>query len=509
MNHHNVYAVQLSRRVLKDRPHLIERLNPNRRSSKPVVYVGSTGLTPEQRFNNHKNGHKGNAFVKQYGLKLLPHLYQHYNPTTFHNAEEIEKFLAGKLRDSGYTVLGGNEKTAAELGPVGLSRHGLQIELSSPKEQSENINRQINDLRRGSLGDMVRETRIRDILARIETHRPPDVDSLPADLPSHWENRAAKLINALPSQRRQQLANEKLPGLYDALNQAQAQARLEGSAYTGSNKIWLNKDHLTDTPWDLDPSQAKQHPFAYSTIKPRSLIAHEAWHAKNPAIPQVNWGAQNLTPQVNFGRSETLARWYEGFRSEKNMNPLSATARGLTNAARYQARRLTHPNYYPGHTLDSAWDRLTDPYLPHGKTLPAVDLKPVVTSMGKNLGKGMVAGVPISMGLEAAAPTAMSTPAQQASHPVTSYLNDVAGHWLDSTKAITGGAATGAAISGGSAAIPGAIAGGIGDLAHKSWNAGRDVWDIGKNLAGTMQGNARIKQMQSKLQSPTINKPTN
>lgn len=108
MNHHNVYAVLLSKRVIKDRPHLIDRLNPNRRSSKPVVYVGSTGLSPELRFHNHKHGHKSNSFVKKYGLKLLPHLYEHYNPTTFHKAEEIERFLAGKLRDSGYTVLGGN-----------------------------------------------------------------------------------------------------------------------------------------------------------------------------------------------------------------------------------------------------------------------------------------------------------------------------------------------------------------------------------------------------------------
>lgn len=107
-DHHNVYAVLLSKRVIKDRPHLINRLNPNRRSSKPAVYVGSTGLPPALRFHNHKHGHKGNSFVKKYGLKLLPHLYEHYNPTTFHKAEEIERFLAGKLRDSGYTVLGGN-----------------------------------------------------------------------------------------------------------------------------------------------------------------------------------------------------------------------------------------------------------------------------------------------------------------------------------------------------------------------------------------------------------------
>jgi hypothetical protein len=36
----------------------IRRENPNREVRKPCVYVGMTGLTPEERFANHKQGIK-------------------------------------------------------------------------------------------------------------------------------------------------------------------------------------------------------------------------------------------------------------------------------------------------------------------------------------------------------------------------------------------------------------------------------------------------------------------
>jgi len=52
----------------------------SRRSAKserfvPCLYVGMTGLTPEERFANHKAGTKAAAVVKRYGLRLLPELY--------------------------------------------------------------------------------------------------------------------------------------------------------------------------------------------------------------------------------------------------------------------------------------------------------------------------------------------------------------------------------------------------------------------------------------------------
>ena len=41
------------------------------------MYVGMTGLTPEERLANHQAGIKDASLVKRYGVRLLPELYAH------------------------------------------------------------------------------------------------------------------------------------------------------------------------------------------------------------------------------------------------------------------------------------------------------------------------------------------------------------------------------------------------------------------------------------------------
>jgi hypothetical protein len=53
----------------------IRREIPNREVRKPCVYVGMTGLTPEERFANPKQGIKAAWAVTRYGIRLLPELY--------------------------------------------------------------------------------------------------------------------------------------------------------------------------------------------------------------------------------------------------------------------------------------------------------------------------------------------------------------------------------------------------------------------------------------------------
>jgi hypothetical protein len=67
-----------------------------------------TGLTPEERFANHKQGVKSAVVVKRYGLRLLPELYAHLNPMPFAAAVQMESDLAEDLRQAGYTVTGGH-----------------------------------------------------------------------------------------------------------------------------------------------------------------------------------------------------------------------------------------------------------------------------------------------------------------------------------------------------------------------------------------------------------------
>jgi predicted GIY-YIG superfamily endonuclease len=105
-DHHNVYVVLLEPAVGKLRR--VKALNPRSDLKKPCLYVGLTGLDPAERFNNHKQGIKASAFVKRYGVRLLPELFEHLNPMPYEAAAQMEKDLTEDLRRAGYTVVGGH-----------------------------------------------------------------------------------------------------------------------------------------------------------------------------------------------------------------------------------------------------------------------------------------------------------------------------------------------------------------------------------------------------------------
>ena len=92
-DHHHVYVVYL---------------RSPKRDGKAAYYVGMTGLTPEQRFENHKKGHKCARVVKRCGVRLVPRLYAHLNPMSYEKAKKMEVFLADSLRKRGYAVYGGH-----------------------------------------------------------------------------------------------------------------------------------------------------------------------------------------------------------------------------------------------------------------------------------------------------------------------------------------------------------------------------------------------------------------
>ena len=105
-DHHHVYVVLLDPAVGKVRK--VRAENPKRDRKKPCVYVGMTGLTPEERFANHKAGTKAASLVTRYGIRLLPELYEHLNPMPYAAAVKMETDLAEDLRRAGYTVTGGH-----------------------------------------------------------------------------------------------------------------------------------------------------------------------------------------------------------------------------------------------------------------------------------------------------------------------------------------------------------------------------------------------------------------
>ena len=80
------------------------RANPDYQLGKPFVYVGMTGLDPDVRFDKHKAGIQANTYVRDHGLRLLPALYEQYNPMTLDDARTMEVELGISLRAKGFGV---------------------------------------------------------------------------------------------------------------------------------------------------------------------------------------------------------------------------------------------------------------------------------------------------------------------------------------------------------------------------------------------------------------------
>lgn len=101
-HHHHVYVVELAPEVRREARFM--KSNPDYQFGKPCVYVGMTGLNPDLRFDKHKAGIQSNRYVFEYGLRLMPELYEMYNPMPFRGAAEMEVELGIALREAGYAV---------------------------------------------------------------------------------------------------------------------------------------------------------------------------------------------------------------------------------------------------------------------------------------------------------------------------------------------------------------------------------------------------------------------
>ena len=103
---HVIYVVELDARVWRERA-TIRKANPkyNPLTGAGFLYVGMTSHTPEERFAIHKAGGMLSApVVRRFGVGLRPRLYQAYAKMSQEDAEEMEPYLADRLRRKGYAV---------------------------------------------------------------------------------------------------------------------------------------------------------------------------------------------------------------------------------------------------------------------------------------------------------------------------------------------------------------------------------------------------------------------
>jgi hypothetical protein len=75
----------------------------------PSVYVGQTVVTPEERFAQHRQGHKAARVVRRHALRLRPDLYDGLPLLASREAALVlEARVATELRARGYNVFGGH-----------------------------------------------------------------------------------------------------------------------------------------------------------------------------------------------------------------------------------------------------------------------------------------------------------------------------------------------------------------------------------------------------------------
>jgi hypothetical protein len=101
--HHSVYVIELDEAVWTASARF-RKANPRRERAKPCVYVGLTGLAPEERFAKHKVGIRANTFVQRYGRRLRPDLFPAENPMPYAQGQRMEVEVARVLRGRGYGV---------------------------------------------------------------------------------------------------------------------------------------------------------------------------------------------------------------------------------------------------------------------------------------------------------------------------------------------------------------------------------------------------------------------
>ncbi len=100
--HHNVYVIELGKKVLQEKKFL--DANPKHDPEEACFYVGMTGHTPRKRFNQHRANYKANKYVREYGLWLRKRIFNKYNPMTYDDAAKMEVELANRLRAKGHAV---------------------------------------------------------------------------------------------------------------------------------------------------------------------------------------------------------------------------------------------------------------------------------------------------------------------------------------------------------------------------------------------------------------------
>jgi predicted GIY-YIG superfamily endonuclease len=99
--HHSIYAIELDRAVWKKRA--FRERNPGGAAA-GCLYIGVTGLRPEERFERHQAGTQSSRFVRAHGRRLRLDLVEGFSRLPYRIAACMEPKLAAWLRAQGFAV---------------------------------------------------------------------------------------------------------------------------------------------------------------------------------------------------------------------------------------------------------------------------------------------------------------------------------------------------------------------------------------------------------------------
>jgi len=98
---HSVYAIELEAAAWKQRA--FRARNPGGAAA-GCLYIGVTGLTPEERFERHRAGTQSARLVHAHGVRLRLDLVEGFSRLPYRIAAEMEPRLAAWLRAQGFAV---------------------------------------------------------------------------------------------------------------------------------------------------------------------------------------------------------------------------------------------------------------------------------------------------------------------------------------------------------------------------------------------------------------------
>lgn len=99
--HHSLYAIELDRKVWKNRA--FRERNPGGAEG-GCLYVGVTGLSPDERFDRHRMGVQSGRFVRTHGVRLRLDLVEGFSRLPHGIAASMEPRIAAWLRAQGFAV---------------------------------------------------------------------------------------------------------------------------------------------------------------------------------------------------------------------------------------------------------------------------------------------------------------------------------------------------------------------------------------------------------------------